>query len=310
MSDLFASFQTYCRVVERGSVSRAALDLDLAQATASRHLRELEARYGAVLITRTTRHLQITPAGQQVYDYVSSLLRSEGELAERLAVAGSGLGGRVTVAGPSGFGHAVLHPFLIEHSACHPELQIRVLLSERHVNLVEEAVDVAIRIGQLVDSSLQVKSLGTLREVLVASPRLFRAGQPPASPEDVLQMPRVGLISGVSGQAGHPALHAVLDVPPVLEVDSSLALRDALLAGRGYGAIHEYLVTEALADGRLVPLLPQWPLPQWPLNALFVARNRPRRVDHLVSALADHLRARRVGTAPRASGRLPHAEQP
>src|ERR1700677_5098663 len=99
MSDLLTSFNTLCRVIERGSLSRASIDLSLAQATVSRHIQDLEKRYGSILIARSTRRLQVTVAGQQVYEYARSVLRSESELAERLSEGKVASGGRIVIAG-------------------------------------------------------------------------------------------------------------------------------------------------------------------------------------------------------------------
>ncbi len=290
MSDLLACFSTYCRVVERGSVSGAAIDLDLSQATVSRHLQELEARYRAVLLTRTTRSLQITAAGQQVYDYAKSILRSEAELADRVQSAEQTMQGLITIAGPVGFGHAVLNPFLLEYGKRYPELRIRLLLSERQVNLLEEGVDVAIRIGRLADSAMLVRPLGGLRESLLVAPALLPTIWRPRHPDDLASLPRVALARvGPTRLTGPEGAVVEVDRRAAYEVDSALALRDALLAGRGYGAIHEYLVADALQTGRLVRLLPDWALPVWPVNALLMMRVRPHRIDHFLPELSKAL---------------------
>jgi DNA-binding transcriptional LysR family regulator len=292
MSDLMVAFKTFCRVVDRSSVSRAALDLDLAQATVSRHLQELEQRYGTVLIARTTRSLLITQAGQQLYDYAASVLRSETELAQRLVEDATSMHGRITIAGPSGFGHAVLNRFLTGFGERHPELTIRLLLSERQVNLVEEGIDVAIRIGNPLDSSLLAKPLGTLKEVLVAAPRLLPTAWRPKQPKELASLSRLALsrthASGI--ELRHGKLREVVDGAPIFEVDSSLALLDVLLAGRGYGPIHHYLAADALRTGRLIQLLPAWSLPTWPVNALFTSRARAHRVDVFAQEFEAHLR--------------------
>lgn len=296
MSDLLTCFQTFCRVVERGSISRAAIDIDLAQATVSRHLQELESRYGVVLITRTTRSLNITSAGQQVYEYARSVLRSEAELADRLKLVDDKLSGRITVAGPSGFGHVILNPFVLSYTREHHNVRLRLLFSERHVNLVEEDVEVAIRIGRPIDSSLIMRPLGTLRERLVISPSLIPTDWQPEDPTQLASLSRVALIAGITRNPvlSHNDVTCELDTPAVLEVDSSLALRDALLAGMGYGAIHEYLVADFVQCGRLVELLPEWTLPTWPLNALFPSRNRPYRVDHFIDNFVSYVRSQKI----------------
>lgn len=293
MGDLMRAYETFCRVVERGSLSRAAIDLDMAQATVSRHLQELERRYQTVLVTRTTRSLQVSPAGQQVYDYASAVLRSEVELGGRIAGSALAMSGRVRIAGPLGFGHAVLNPLVLEIARQHPQLRLALVLSERPVNLVEEGIDVAIRIGRQRDSSLWVRPLAQLAEVLVAAPALMAPRWRPAGPAQLAGLPRVALSMAstrdLSLRQGEDV--QVIDAAPVYETDSSLALRDALLAGLGYGAIHRYLVADAIAAGRLIELLPDWTLPSWPLHALFAARTRSARVDFVVDQLAQRLQA-------------------
>lgn len=291
MSDLLSSFRTFCRVVERGSLSRAGIDLDLAQATVSRHIQYLESRYGAILLARSTRRLQATDAGEQVYEYARSVLRSETELGERLAEGKSASGGRIVVAGPSGFGHHVLNPFMMEFIARHPDMRPSLLLSERSVNLIEDGIDVAIRIGPQKDSGLVIKPLGELEECLVSAPTLLNKHPAIAHPSALIQLPRVALSMPSTRQLHLQAKGRthVESAEPVYEVDSSLALRDALLAGAGYGAIHEYLVRDALQSGKLVRLLDTWSLPVWPVSALFAYRARPRRVDALIEYLISYL---------------------
>ena len=304
MSDLLSIYQTFCRVVERHNLTQAGIDLDLAQATVSRHLQELEQRYGVPLLNRTTRRLNITAAGEQVYQYATSLLRSESELAERLVQTGRRLSGRITIAGPGGFGHMVLNRFLVEHGRQHPDLRIRLLLSERYADLIEEGVDLAIRIGTPANSNLIAKALGEVQEILVAAPSLVQRVKL-ESPQALYQLHRLGLsVLGSSAlQFKRGKKHASVDPPASYEVDSALALREASLAGIGWAALHEYLVADDIAQGRLLRLLPEWSLPAWPVNAMYTTRNRPYRVDHLVAAFADYLVSRNI------TSKRPHFER-
>ena len=292
MADLLLVYRTYCRVVERASISRAALDLDMAQASVSRHLQELEQRYAAQLIARTTRSLRVTPAGQKLYDYAKSVLQSEAELAERLVDSGNAMKGRITVAGPMSLGYSVLNPFAISFGKRYPDIKLRLFLSDRQVNLVEEGVDVAIRIGPSADSTLIAKPLGTLEEVLVGSPKLFPTSWRPTTTQDLMPLARVALspIHRTSIRLQSSAGLEIIDSAPVYEVDNSMALQAALIAGLGYGAIHHYMVKEQLRDGGLIQLLPDRSLPSWPINAMFVARGRQYRVDHFVEELVGYLR--------------------
>ena len=303
MSDLLTCFRTFCRVVERGSLSRAGTDLSLAQATVSRHIQDLEKRYGNILIARSTRRLQVTTAGQQVYEYATSVLRSEHELAERLLEGKVASGGPIVVAGPSGFGHALLNPFIVKFIARHPNIRPRLLLSERSVNLIDEGIDVAIRIGAQEDSSLIIRPLGELTESLVVAPALVQKKAPIKHPRDLRGLPRIGFTMPSTRQLILRSRGETYVEPgeAAYEVDSSLAMRDALLAGAGYGKIHTYLVSDALRTGQLVALLPAWTLPSWPVNALFAYRARPHRVDVFIEellALLHELSAFGITAAP------------
>jgi len=291
MSDLLTSFNTFCRVIERGSLSRASIDLSLAQATVSRHIQYLEKRYGSILIARSTRRLQVTVAGQQVYEYARSVLRSESELAERLSEGKVASGGRIVIAGASGFGHALLNPFIVKFIARHPDIRPRLLLSERSVNLIDEGIDVAIRIGPQEDSNLIIRPLGELTESLVVASSLLKKGLPIKHPRDLRRLPRIALTMPSTRQLILQSRGETYVEPAEVayEVDSSLAMRDALLAGAGYGKIHTYLVSDALRTGQLVNLLPAWTLPIWPVNALFAYRARPSRVDLFIEELIARL---------------------
>jgi len=291
MSDLLASFHTFCRVVERGSLSRASIDLNLAQATVSRHIQYLEKRYGSILIARSTRRLQVTVAGQQVYEYARSVLRSESELAERLSEGKAASGGRIVIAGPSGFGHEILNPFIVKFIARHSDIRPRLLLSERSVNLIDEGIDVAIRIGPQTDSSLVIRPLGELTESLVIAPALLLKRPPIKHPRELSRFPRIALAMPSTRQLILQSRGETYVEPTeaAYEVDSSLAMRDALLAGAGYGPIHTYLVAGALRTGELIQLLPTWTLPAWPVNALFAYRARPSRVDVFIEELIARL---------------------
>jgi DNA-binding transcriptional LysR family regulator len=289
--DLLLCYRSLARVVERGSLSRAALDLGLAQASVSRHLQQLERRYGTTLIHRTTRSARVTPTGLLVYEFARGVVASETRLAESVRNEASQIPGEIVVAAPSGFGHEIIAPFVIDFAKRHPESKIKLRLSERLLNLLEEGVDIAIRIGTLNDSSMYATSLGTLREVLVGAPSLFARDRLPLAPEDLAKLPRVAL-EGAS-DAGSTFLRGrrryKLESPVRVVVDSSLALRATLLQGVGVGVIHEYLVVEAVRERRLVALLPDWRLPAWPVNAVYRSRDRAARVTRFADELRVYL---------------------
>lgn len=297
MQDVLQCYRTFCRVVERGSLTRAALDLGLGQASVSRHLQELERRYGTTLLQRTTRRVAMTPAGRRLLDYAQVLLASEAQLAETLRAEQGVVEGPMTVAASTAFGHHIVSPFCASFMTRHPGVRLKLTLQTRRSNLVEEGIDVAVRIGQLEDSSLVAVRLGELDEVLVAAPSLFPRGRAPQEPSDLAPYPRLGLAEAAlplqplhRGRRRH-----LVDTPLRFATDSYLALRHALLCGLGYGSIQGYLVADDLAHGRLVRVLPAWTQTPWPVHAVMPSRQAPLRVKRFVDELGESLSRQGLG---------------
>jgi LysR family transcriptional regulator for bpeEF and oprC len=184
----------------------------------------------------------------------------------------------------------------VKFIARHPDIRPRLLLSERSVNLIDEGIDVAIRIGPQEDSSLVIRPLGELTESLVVASALLTKQSSIKHPKDLSRLRRVALTMPSTRQLILQSRGETCVEPTesAYEMDSSLAMRDALLAGAGYGQIHTYLVTDALRTGQLVQLLPAWTLPTWPVNALFAYRARPHRVDVFIDELVAYLHEQKI----------------
>lgn len=302
MQDVLLCFRTFCRVAERGNLSRAATDLGLAQASVSRHLQELERRYGVPLLHRTTRRMALTPAGQRLLEYAQALLASESQLAEQLRAEQAVMEGPLVVAASTAFGHQVVTPFCAAFMARHPAVRLQLLLHTRRSNLVEEGIDVAIRIGPLQDSSLVATRLGQLDEVLVAAPALFPRDRVPQEPEDLAPYPRLGLANAVPHPLQRGRRRHALESPLRFASDSYLALRHALLCGLGYGSIQRYLVADDLAQGRLITVLPAWRQEPWPVSAVLPGRHAPLRVRRFVDEFAEWLSRQGWGLPVHARG--------
>uniref|UniRef100_UPI004039C035 LysR family transcriptional regulator n=1 Tax=Variovorax sp. BK018 TaxID=3450241 RepID=UPI004039C035 len=271
--------KTFERIVERGSLTAAARDLSLTQPTASRHLRDLEAHYGAVLVHRTTRSLRLTEAGKLVYEYVRQTLRAEEKLRETVS-GSSRIAGKLNIAAPSGFGALVVAPLCARITHEHPDLEIDLRLSDRWVDLVEEGIDLAVRIGRLPDSSLVGRKIGDLEEVLVGHPSLVR--ETIRSPKGLTRLPWVAF-SGLTGTAEVTLTRGrnrqTLTPITQLRVDQIIGYLQALRAGAGIGLIHRYVVVDDLTSGKLLELLPQWNLPRWPMHAVSVNRSLSARAS-------------------------------
>ena len=180
--DRLAAMEAFVVVVDTGSFSAAARRLNVGQPAVSKLVAQLEDRLGVKLLVRTTRGLPATEAGLNYYERARRMIEEvdEAELAAR--GAGSGLTGRLRICGAVTFARIHLMPHLPEFLARHPELEMEVVLDDRNIDLVQEGIDVALRMGQLSDSSLTARRIASGRHVVVGTPAYFeRTGKPTAS---------------------------------------------------------------------------------------------------------------------------------
>ncbi|CAB3799926.1 HTH-type transcriptional regulator DmlR [Pararobbsia alpina] len=288
--------RTFLRIVERGSLSAAAKDLGTTQPTVSRQLQDLETTYGAALLIRTTRSLRVTDAGRMVYEQARLVVQSDDILRERLMGDDAQVEGRIRIAAPSGFGAFVIAPFCGRFVERYSRVELQLCLSDGRSDLISEGIDVAVRIGQLGDSSLFARPLVALEEILVGHPRW--SSRPIARPVDLLTLPWVafsGLSDGDEVVFERNAHKQKITVMPRFRIDQINGHREALLAGAGIGLIHRYAVDTDIREGRLVQLLPDWQRPEWPVNAMFPVRNPAYRLQAWCAELKNEL-ARIPGT--------------
>lgn len=256
--DRLHELEVFVAVAEAGSLAKAGARLRLSPPAVTRAIAALEERLGARVFHRTTRSLSITDVGQRFLDTARRIL-AELDAAERDAVGDvAAPSGHLTVTSSVTFGRTALLPAVRAFLAQYPLVSVSVLLVDRVTNLVEEGIDVAVRIGPLPDSRLIAKTLGAVRQILVASPEyVARRGQPmvPAdlSHHDVIAF--TGLMPNrewryLDGRRGQSVgLH------PRLEVNDALAALAAAEAGDGVTLALSYMVGEQVRAGRLVPLL-------------------------------------------------------
>ena len=288
--DTVAGLQLFIRVVETGSFSKASADLGITQPTATKHVAALEARLGARLFHRSTRGVTPTELGLAYYDKCKRIAHELEEADNLAALLQSRMLGTLRISTSVAFGRRVLTPLVLRFMRQHPGLQIDLGFDDRYVNLVEQGVDVAIRMGRLADSSLGARYLGLNPWVLVASADYLARRGTPAAPAD-LGVHDALIYSSVQGDERWHFDAAdggtlVVPVKGPLRSNNLSALLAAARAGFGLAALPWYVAHDSVRDGALLPLLTPWRLPAQEIHAVF---SSPRLVPAKVSAFADQL---------------------
>lgn len=270
--DRFQAMTTFIRVVDTGSFSAAARQTNVGQPAVSKLIAQLEEQLQVRLITRTTRGLSPTEAGQRYYERARRALEEAEEAELEARGAGRGLTGRLRISAATTFARLHVVPRLPTFLAEHAELEMEVIMDDRVIDMVEEGVDVALRMGALPDSTATARKLAAGRRSLVATPAYLDRAGVPKSPADI---------------AGHQAVvytrydthnwtfrnasggEASVSVGGRLRVTAAEGLRAAVLADFGLAVASDWMFAPELADGRVVRLLDGWSLPPIDLWALF-----------------------------------------
>jgi DNA-binding transcriptional LysR family regulator len=270
--DVLSAMQAFARVYETGSFSAAAKRLGLGQPSTSRLVAQLEEHLGTKLLIRSTRGLSPTDAGTRYYEQALRTLEAA-DLAERAARgAGGALSGRLRVSATISLMRRHIIPRLPSFYAAHPALELDLLLDDRDVGLVEEGVEVALRMGKLASSGLTARQIGQSRRLVVGATDYFRQHGQPRQPEDLARHDAVIFSRREGGQqllltrAGQTR---EVTLRPRLRVSVLEGLRAAILAGVGLGVATEWILGAELNDGRLTVALPEWELPPIELWAIF-----------------------------------------
>ena len=285
--DRLQAMTTFVAVVDSGGFASAARKLNLSPPVVTRAVAELEERLGLRLLTRTTRFVRVTDAGARFADDCRRIL-AEIEEAETAATGThSAPRGTLSLTAPVLFGHLYVTPVLVEYLRRFPEVDAQCLFLDRVVNVVEEGIDVAVRIGELPDSSLQATRVGRVRRVLVASPDYLRAHGTPMRPE-ALAGHTIVLASAVTpvsewrfNDAGKPLMQRLHARMSTTSNDSALA---AAVAGLGITRLLSYQVAAHLRTGSLQILLEDFegaPLP------VHVVHHEGRRATQKVRSFVD-----------------------
>lgn len=274
--DRFLLMTCFVRAVETGSLSAAGRDLGLSQPNVSRYVAALEDHLQTRLLHRSTRKLVLTPEGARYYAEVRRILDAvtESESSVRDNVEPSGL---LRVACPTTLTHAFVLPEVPAFLERYPRLELDLQINDRYVNLVDEGVELAIRIGHLEDSALRARRIGLFERVCVASNGYLAKRGIPRDPDD-LRNHHCVIFTLLSSGSTWRFRNAEVPVSGRFRVNSPDAVREAVSAGLGIGHGPQWLFEAGLKDGSLRLLLGEYAAPPVPIQILYVAnRLMPKR---------------------------------
>lgn len=296
LNDLYA----FAAVVQHKGFAPAARALGQPKSSLSRRVSRLETSLGVRLLERSTRRFAVTEAGEEVFGHAQAMV-AEAQSAEQAALAqGVEPRGTVRASIPIQMAQGRLSSIVPKFLAANPKVQVQLLVTNRRVDLIEEGVDVALRVRTVLDTdaALKLRVLGRERVLIVASPGFVEAHGRPKAPEDLEAMPTLGHLEGgakdVWRLTHEDGREAVVEHTPRLSAGDFTVLLEAAMAGIGVGFLPEMVCCQALREGRLVQLLDDWSRVQGIVHLVFTSRRGQRPavgafIDFLVKELPDAL---------------------
>jgi len=270
--DRLLEMEVFVAVNEMGSFSKAAERMRMSPPAITRAVSSLEQRLGTTLLTRTTRRLHLTDAGVRFLESAQRLL-GEIDIAEKNASGEMGVPqGHLTISASVTFARYVITPMVRGFLQAHPKITATVLGLDRVVNMVDEGVDVAVRIGELPGSSLIARRVGQVRRVFVASPDYLARRGSPLLPQDIKLHSVIGFANILTNQDWYyktPTAKGHVTLTPRLEVNDASAAIEAVLAGEGITMAMSYLVGDLIRQKRLVPVLMDYVQQEVPVHLVF-----------------------------------------
>ena len=311
--DRFQSIVAFVRVVEAGSFARAADRLGVSVSAVSRHVGDLETHLGSRLLNRTTRRLSLTETGQAFYERSVQLLADLEEAEEAVTASAVLPRGTLRLTASISFGAGYLAPAIAEFQQRHPQLRFDIALSDRALDLVDERIDLAIRIGDIGSQALIARRIGVAQMVCCAAPSYLARHRPPRTPADLARHACLTYEYSSGGNAWRfvdaaKRVHEV-KVDGNAHANTGAMLCALAVAGLGINLEPDFIVAPDVRAGRLVPLLPGYTPPSININAAYPSR---RHLSAKVRTFIDFLAARfardpawRLGPAERHAASRP-----
>lgn len=253
--------KTFVAVAQSGGFASAAAVLDLAPSTVTRSVMNLERSIDVRLFQRTTRSVTLTEAGKRFLDRIRPALDEIDAAVESLNIAGETVSGNLRIAASVSFGQIVLAPLLRQFSEQYPETSVELMLSDSVTDIVSEGIDIAVRHGELTDSSLIAKRLCSVRYRLVAAPDYVRQAKKITHPRDIknhpcLTYPYQAFRSSWNFTSRGKSTR--VDIEPKVRISNAAALANCVKSAMGLSLLADWLVDHEIAEGKLVHILPTW----------------------------------------------------
>jgi DNA-binding transcriptional LysR family regulator len=299
--DRMAAMEAFVVVVDTGSFSAAARRLNVGQPAVSKTVAQLEERLGVKLLVRTTRGLTATEAGLKYYERARRSIEEADEAEFAARGAGTSLKGKLRVCAAVTFARIHVMPRLPEFLARHPELKIEAVLDDRNVDLVQEQIDVALRMGRLPDSMLTARRIGSGPQVVVGTPTYFARAGEPKSPGDLAAYEAVIYDQGGGGEDWafeRDSTEIAVTLKSRLRVSAAEGVRAAVLANAGIAIASEWMFAPEIKDGTVKVVLQDWKLPQIDLWAVFPAGRTTTKARVFTLFVQDLMRVAKGTAAP------------
>jgi DNA-binding transcriptional LysR family regulator len=294
--DRFQEMQVFTAVAQEQGFSAAARRLGMSAASVTRAVAALESRIGTQLLTRTTRSVHLSEAGQRFLEDCRRILTEVQEAEDSAAGSHAQPRGQLTITAPVLFGELFVTPLMVGFLTKFPDVTINALLVDRVVSVVEEGIDVAVRIGELPDSNQHAIRVGEVRRVICASPQFLATHGRPKHPQDLAQAPIIAT-SSIGQLKNWPFLESgeplSVRAEPRLTVTANQAAITAAALGLGFTRVLSYQAASKVAAGELEIVLADFEMPPLPIHVVYQGgRKAPVRVrsfvDFTVKALREH----------------------
>jgi len=287
--DRLDAMEMFVRIVETGSFSSVARELGTTQPTISKQLTALESHLKTRLLNRSTRKLSLTESGQAYYERCKRIIDDVREAESTLGRLQGSISGHLHIDTSIAMGQMFLTPLVLKFQRQYPELSVELTLNDRFIDIVEEGVDVAIRIGRLGESNVVARKIGATRRVTIATPDYLKQHGRPRHPEDLTHhncLLYSYLSTGNEWMFQGPEGEIRVRVSGNFKSNNGHALREALLAGRGIAVSPDWLAHDGLRDGTTEAILTEFAPTPMDINAVFPSN---RMLSAKVRAFVDFL---------------------